>query len=498
MSKLKSEFTNKTNLEAKFAAFQYQAEAFAAVKDLNYSAIFHEQGLGKTKIAIDLILYWLGNKEIDTAIIVTKKQLISNWQKEFQNHTFIHPGILSSDKKKNYYIFNSPVRIVVTNFETIISEKKRISLFLKTRDTAIVVDESAKLKNPTSSVAKVFFELSDLFKIKCIMTGTPVANRPYDIWSQIYFLDKGKSLGEDFNEFKKKTDLCNSLIHDNEARGIFEDSISEIFSKISNFAVRETKKTASINLPRKNIINIPCDFETKQKEIYDGIISEMKTEIKKNGRSYYDDDSVALKRLLRLNEVTSNPRLINDEYKTTSAKENELDSLLCEIVKRKEKCIVWSSFIDNIEFFSRKYKLYKPRKIHGSMPIADRNVSVKKFLEDDECKVLFATPQAAKEGLTLTVANNVIFYDRSFSLDDYLQAQDRIHRISQKKECNVYNLLIRDSIDIWIDKLLLAKQHAALLAQGDITIDQYRQDSDYSYGELIKEILESEGDRAYE
>ena len=52
------------NLMAKYNAFPYQQEAFDAVKDLEYAAIFHEQGLGKTKIAIDVLLYWLQNTEI--------------------------------------------------------------------------------------------------------------------------------------------------------------------------------------------------------------------------------------------------------------------------------------------------------------------------------------------------------------------------------------------------------------------------------------------------
>ena len=68
------------NLTATMDAFPYQYEAFNAIKDLEYSAIFHEQGLGKTKIAIDLALYWLSNKDIDTVLIVTKKQLIKNWK----------------------------------------------------------------------------------------------------------------------------------------------------------------------------------------------------------------------------------------------------------------------------------------------------------------------------------------------------------------------------------------------------------------------------------
>lgn len=58
-----------------------------------------------------------------------------------------------------------------------------------------------------------FFALAPLFKIRVIMTGTPVANRPYDLWAQIFFLDKGESLGTDFSAFKLETNLTNSLGH---------------------------------------------------------------------------------------------------------------------------------------------------------------------------------------------------------------------------------------------------------------------------------------------
>ncbi len=155
---------------------------------------------------------------------------------------------------------------------------------------------------------------------------------------------------------------------------------------------------------------------------------------------------------------------------------------------------MWSSFIENIDYFFEKYKEYNPVKIHGALDITQRNNAVEKFLNETQCKVLFATPQSAKEGLTLTVANNVIFYDRSFNLDDYLQAQDRIHRISQTKECNIYNLLIKNSIDLWVDALLKAKQNAAFLAQGDYELAKFEKAMDYSYGELIKEVLSQEVD----
>lgn len=196
---------------AKFKAFPYQQEAVDAVKDLEYAAIFHEQGLGKTKIAIDVLLYWLSKCSMDTALIVTKKQLVANWVNEFKDHTSIKPAVLNTDKNNNYRIFCGPYRVVLTNFETLETEKQQFELYLKVRNVGIIIDESAKLKNPNSKLTKTYFELAPLFQRRIIMTGTPVANRPYDIWAQIYFLDFGESLGADFNEFKKETDLSNKL-----------------------------------------------------------------------------------------------------------------------------------------------------------------------------------------------------------------------------------------------------------------------------------------------
>lgn len=485
VSRTATDYTTKTD------AFPYQLQAFLTVKDLEYSAILHEQGLGKTKIAVDLMLYWLAHRDMDTVMVVTKKQLVKNWETELAIHTHIKPKILSSNKADNFYVFNSAAKVVIANFEVLSTDKERVRLFLKCRNVAIIIDESTKLKNPEAKLTKDFFELSDLFKIRTIMTGTPVANRPYDIWAQIYFLDKGKSLGEDFSAFKRGTDLSNKLGKDVAARKSFESTVAGIFEKISGFTVRETKKSCAIVLPQKVYESIYTSFEPTQYRMYRTVVHELEIEVKRDGEALVDDDSIALKRLLRLLQITSNPRLLHETYSAISGKEQQLEIQLEEICSVGDKCIVWSSFIENVEQFCKKFSRYNPCKIHGSMTIEDRNASVDKFKTDPTCMVLFATPQAAKEGLTLTVANHVVFYDRGFNLDDYLQAQDRIHRISQKKTCYIYNFITKGSIDEWIDKLIQAKHYAALLAQGDIPKAEYTQMADYSYAEIIREILEA-------
>lgn len=482
---------NEPKYEPKLNSFTYQEQAIDFVKDLDYAAIFHEQGLGKTKIALDIAIYWLSEKEIDTVLIVTKKGLVKNWQYETEFHSYLHPKVLDNNRNSNFYVFNSSTRLIITNFETISLEKKRFKLFLKSRNVGIIIDESAKLKNPDSQLSKDFIELAPLFMKRVIMTGTPVANRPYDIWAQIYFLDFGKSLGTNFKDFKSKSDLTNKLASCANKRKEFENFISSIYDKINNFSIRETKKSANLLLPDKHYFDIWTMFTPGQKEMYDNLRKKLYIEIIENGNKKIDDSSPVLKRILRLEQITSNPKIIDETVSFCSGKEQELNSLVREILSRDEKVIIWTNYLYNIDYFMDKFKDYGCVKICGSMSSYDRNKSVLNF-KNGSAKILIATPQAAKEGLTLTVANNAIFYDRGLSLDDYLQAQDRIHRISQEKDCNIYNIMIRGSIDEWIHKLLLSKEKAASLVQNDITKSQYNNDADYSYNEIIRKILEVE------
>jgi len=479
-------------LKTKHKSYSYQIEAIKAIRDLKYGAIFHEQGLGKTKIAIDILLYWLENKFVDTVLLVVKKSLIHNWILELKEHCYIRGAILSQNKNRNFQIFNGPARLIITNYEVIKSEKERMRLFLKARDVGVILDESTKIKNPNSKLTQAFFQLSKLFKKKIIMTGTPIANRPYDVWAQIYFLDKGKSLGTNYRKFKKDLDLTNRLFDDQEKQKVYEENISNIFSKINHFVIRETKKSGVINLPEKVYRNIETEWESIQYEKYAQVRKELKIIIIKEGIPKEDISENDLKRLLRLIQLASNPKIIDDEYNRLPGKVNYLESLFVNIFNKREKCIVWSNFIKNINFLHKHFKKHHPVKLHGKMDMFQRNRAIENFKDDENVKVLFATPGAAKEGLTLTTANHVIYFDRGFSLDDYLQSQDRIHRISQEKTCYIYNLIMKDSIDEWIDVLLNAKHLSAQLSQNDISIDYFRSQISYDFGEIIKQILQIE------
>ena len=476
-------------LGVKQQAFAYQLQAVEAVKDLPYAALFHEQGLGKTKIGIDLALEWLRSDAIDAVLIVTKRSLVQNWSDEILLHSHLKARVLDQNHASNYFALNSAVPLYLTHYEVLRSEQARMLLFLKTRRVGVILDEAHKIKNPETSLSSVMFRLGPLFVRRVIMTGTPVANRPYDLWAQIYFLDHGVSLGTDFKSFKESLDLSNDLWKNENHRDRLEHELADTFRKIRAFSVRETKGSAGIDLPQKRVENIKVDLAPRQRALYDQIRRDLSVSVVADGKVIVDDADDALKRLLRLVQVASNPRLVDESYTEEPGKIKALDDLVRRALEDGSKVIVWTAFIDNAEWLSKHLSIYGAVTVHGSLPMDERNASLAVFKRSDRCRILVATPGAAKEGLTLTVANHAIFYDRSFSLDDYLQAQDRIHRISQTRECFIWNLIGANSVDEWVDSLLTAKRLAAQLAQADITLENYASSANYDFGRIVKEIL---------
>ena len=181
------------SLQAKLSGFPHQLEALEAIKDLPYAAVFHEQGLGKPKSAwtwhcpgwpvISSTPFSFSPRRADRELAVGGGEPQPP-----------PPRVLGQDRNANFYAFNSPARLYLMHYEAVLSERNRLDLFLRTRRVGVVLDESQKIKNPNTEISQALHSLSDGFVRRVIMTGTPVANRPHDLWSQVRFLDGGKAL----------------------------------------------------------------------------------------------------------------------------------------------------------------------------------------------------------------------------------------------------------------------------------------------------------------
>ena len=164
----------KLNLVLKKDAYPFQKDAFDEIKNKDYFAIFHQQGLGKTKIAIDLAFHWLENNLVESVMICTKKSLIKNWQDELKFHGNVPPLVLSNNKTANSQKLGLPGSIYLCNFELIRDRIDIYETFFSIRKIGVIIDESTQLKNPSSKTAKAFHKLAKIAKKRIIMTGTPI------------------------------------------------------------------------------------------------------------------------------------------------------------------------------------------------------------------------------------------------------------------------------------------------------------------------------------
>lgn len=451
----------KQHFEPKTQALPHQIEAISYINSHREVALFDEQGLGKTKIVIDSLCNSMKIGDIEGALVVTPMSLIYNWEQEVHKHSFLIPVVLRGTDREKRYKFMTGANFYITNYEAIVAETYRIKRFCKCQKVAIVLDESARIKDPTTKIAQALFQLRPYSLKRIIITGTPVANKPIDLWSQFYFLDSGKLLGCDFNNFKARY---------NEKNPLYKEHLDELKNIISEHSIRRCKDNV-LELPDKKLVNLHVNLIGKQLELYNKLREELRIEVQNlNGDIIIDEAENILKKLLRLTQIASNPFLIDKGYKETPAKFVLLDILLNDIVEKKEKAIIWTSFVENISILKNRFAQYKPLVIHGKIPLKDRAEAVKAFQESEKNMIMIANPSAAREGLTLTRANNAIYLDRNFNLVDYLQSQDRIHRISQTKVCTIFKILAHNTIDEYIDKIIDLKKEIAGYVQGDLGI----------------------------
>lgn len=480
MSLLKNSLGSlKEILDPKTKPLPHQIEAIRHLVQNPFTALFDEQGLGKSKIVIDAICQLINDKIIDSALIVAPLSLLPNWEFEVQKHSFLMPITLKGGKKEKKYKYLTKSKIYLINYEAVITQLEILRRFCSFKKIATVLDEATRIKNPKTKTALAIFEIAKYSSIRIAITGTPVANNPKDLWSIYYFLDYGKTLGSDFEKFSSQFD---------EKDKFYEEKLKELRTIVYRTAIRRLKDEV-MELPQKTFINCYLDLKPTQGKMYEEYRDELRLEIAKiDGTKIIDEANNIFKKLLRLTQIASNPKLLDKNYQEIPVKYdfiiNKIDSILSS---NESKVIIWTSFIMNLFELKKMLKKYNPLLLHGDLEVNDRQKIVQLFQGSSGNRVLIANPAAAKEGLTLTRANYAFYLDRNFSLTDYLQSQDRIHRIGQNKECLIFKIICNNTIDEYIDAVLEMKADVARYIQGDTkNIDLSSKEFWFSKSELLK------------
>ena len=196
----------------------------------------------------------------------------------------------------------------------------------------------------------------------------------------ILFLGRRGSSGSDFIQFRKMYDPS---LKGDISSGDLEENLKDLRLRVSQVAIRRTKDI--LDLPEKTYVDVEVELAPRQREIYDQAREELYYEVEDI------DDNVVRKeidnylvKLLRLTQIASNPALILNDYYETPSKFAKLDDLVRDITANGEKAIVWSSFRQNIRSLRNRYQHLGALMLFGDIPIEERNITVRKFMNNPD------------------------------------------------------------------------------------------------------------------
>lgn len=422
-----------------------------------------EMGLGKTLQAIGLINC---EPEIKRVLVVTKASLKENWKREMRKW-LVRPmeiGIATGQ------YWPSHASGVIINYDCL--GKWFTKLHPEQPWDLVILDESAAIKNRNAKrtiavIGRIARTSSTNLnhcdpipaKRRLALSGTPIENRPEELWTTLHFLDP--VAWPSFWAYAKR--YCGMV---NNGFGVDTSgatNLDELQRRLrETLMIRRRKADVLTELPPKTRIVIDLDTEGLEQVIAaenrtferyrtDLEAAQAKIELARAGESDAEfkaavkslaSSTVAFTEMAAVRHQTALaklPRLIE------ALKEEETVKVLCFGHHHDVLEPLHAAFPDSV-------------LITGQTPPEDRQPICDRFQTDPNCRLFFGSIRACGEGLTLTAANLVVFAEEDWVPAKVSQAEDRAHRIGQKDNVLVKHYVLPGTIDAKMIQTIVAKQ----------------------------------------
>jgi SNF2 family DNA or RNA helicase len=470
------------NYKFKTKPYDHQVTALEKSWDKKEYAYFMEMGTGKSKVLVDNIAMLYDKGRINAALIIAPKGVYRNWySQEIPNHlpshiehkTVLWTATTSKAKDKEYqqlFKIDLDLHILIMNVEAF-STKKGLEFatsFLNCHNSLMAVDESTTIKTPSAKRTKAILNLGKVALYRRILTGSPVTKSPLDLYTQCGFLD-GYLLGFDsYYAFRNRYAVMVERNFGGRRVQIPKGykRLGELSDKLKPFSYRVLKEDC-LDLPDKIYIKREVDLTDEQKNTYVTMKSAALAQLK--GKMATAPH--VLTQLMRLHQITCG-HLKNDDDTITEIKNNRISSLLELLEEVEGKVIIWANYVYDInrivKAISLKYGDDTIVQYYGAIPAEQRQKNIEKFQDPDSpVRFFVGNPQTGGYGITLTAANNIIYYSNGYDLEKRLQSEDRAHRIGQKKAVTYIDLIAPKTIDEKIVKALRKKINIATEIMGE-------------------------------
>ncbi|QDP61594.1 MAG: hypothetical protein Tp138OMZ00d2C19078261_55 [Prokaryotic dsDNA virus sp.] len=425
-------------------------------RDTAYGLLW-EQGTAKTKPIIDTASLLYLNNEIDGLLVVAPPGVERNWRSDeipkhmpadvaldamvevFQTakkHTKNHKALMERLVK------HDGLAVCLISYNAFMTKdgKNFVWKFLRHRRCLYVLDEAHNIKSPGAKRTKSIIASGKYATHRRILTGTPIAVGPFDIYAQIRFLDenfwKRKGIGgalefrKYFGEWLTREECQRELGYDPGFDQLIRyknlDKLEQWITEITDRVLKDDV----LDLPPKLYSKRYFEMTKEQKAVYDQLANEYMVE--------FDDGTILdgelpIVRLLRFQQILCNYIPVVDledpdsaTYRTLGDKNPRLNAM--EEIRDEvyQPTIVWARFRQDVDQLMDL--LGKKAVRYDGLLTDDEAERSKLAFQAGDADWFVGTAQKGGPGLTLTQAKNMVYYSNSFKLIDRLQSEDRAHR----------------------------------------------------------------------
>lgn len=388
---------------------------------------------------------------INKVLIVCPASLKNNWKRELEMWSTRDLSIAVLTSKDT-----SPVdaNILIINYDILyklpwLVKRNKASFRSVIKFDLVIADEAHYVKNNKAQRSKSFYAISKAAKRRIMLTGTPILNRPVELY---YIL---KSLGFKMNLHEYSVRYCGAY----EGRWGWDRSGATNLEELqvllrSQGMIRRMKADVLHDLPPKIRQVIELD-NSKYKEFVEAESDYLEDDIDMD----HDSMNTFQKSIIQLKGrgIDHIAEMAKLRHQTALAKVPDIIEHVNNLLESVDKVIIFAHHRDVIDeiygaFATRAVKLY------GGMTNDDKTESVDRFQKDDDIRIFVGSISAAGVGLTLTRANVVVFAELDWVPANLTQAEDRAHRIGQKDSVLIQHIVVNGSIDANLAKKIINKQ----------------------------------------
>lgn len=382
-----------------------------------------EPGLGKTPTAIE----YANRLRPDDLVIVCPASLRLNWQAELER-----------------WLTYRPACVDVLSYEGMV---KRPLNPVPERGRLVIFDEAHYLKNPQAKRTKAALKLK---RDKILfLTGTPVVNRPIDLYPILSLC--GIKISR--TEFGQR--FCDGKLVQigwRPRKFVWDFSgasnVEELNAALrAHCMIRRTKAEVLNELPAKirQVIEIDVDG---------GESPELRDTLTRVYNSFTRAADGIGEEKVDFAELSAARRELG-ELKLPYIASYLKDTVLEEV----DKVVVFAHHKEIIDSLDSRLKDFTPVKLYGGMSDSEKDRAVRRFQTDPAVRVFIGQITAAGTGLTLTAASTVIFAELDWVPGNVTQAEDRCHRMGQTDVVRVLHIVLKNSVDGRMVRALVDKQN---------------------------------------